>query len=237
MIKLYKKLKEIVPNKRDKIYLIFKIIIIIGLAIYVNFHLFPSPRTPSNSLELVSINNESYRSLGYFDLNQEDRNSGDIGHVLWKVFYLGSGRDKICFEKTNLTDNEIFSASYNNGNFFNVTGEKCFAIPKNEDKITFDLTYTFTFSPPSKSSLLLNRVVNKSECIWITGNNTCITQEGIQNAKTEIFYFDGDVYLKANLWHEIMKFVIVIILSAIFVMGFLKILSDLKIWLISNRNR
>ena len=146
---------------------------------------------------------------GYFNLKQEDLNSGNLNTVFWKIVYLGGGKDKICFEKKNLSNNITFSASYNNGELFNVTRKKCFDIPSGEDKITFQVSYSFSFTIPADFSLSSRRVVDKSECVWITSNYTCVTQQGIDEAVTQVFYPDGDVYLEANWIHKLMKFIFI----------------------------
>jgi len=188
---------------------IIRFSIILIIALWANFYLIPDLKIPSNNLQKIESDNTTYIGLGSFDLTPEDLTSGNFNSIFWKFIYLGGGRDKICFEKTNLSNNNTFSASYNNGDIFNITNKKCFDIPKEADKITFQVSYGFSFTLPTNLSLSLRRVVNKSECVWITGNDTCITQEGIDSAVTWVFHPDGEVYLEANLFHKLVKFIFI----------------------------
>lgn len=182
-----------------------RFIIILFLTLWINFYLIPDLKIYSNSLEKVEYNNTTYIALGIFNLDQDDLNSGNLNSIFWKTVYLKGGRDKICFEKINRSNDNTFSASYNNGEVFNVTNKRCFYIPKEEDKVTFQVSYGFNFEIPSNLSLSSRRVVNKSECVWITSNETCITQDGIDNAVTWVFHPDGEVYLEANSFHKFTK--------------------------------
>jgi len=213
-----KRLKEFY-NKRGWIVRIFFILLI---ALWINFYILPDLKTPSDNVQKITENNLTYLNLqeGYFDLNQEDLSSGNFNTILWKLIYLGGGRDKICFEKTNFSNNETFSASYNGGEIFNITHKKCFGIPKKQDRITFQLSYGFSFTLPTTPSPVSKNPVDKSECVWITGNDTCITQEGIDNAVTWVFYPNREVYLEANWFHRIIKFFFIFFSTGAILWGF-----------------
>jgi len=201
---------------------IIRFLFILAVAIGINYYVLPDLKTPSDNVQKVTEGNITYLNLeeGHFNLNQEDINSGNINTLLWKIIYLGGGKDKICFEKTNFSDNETFSASYNGGDFFNVTHKTCFNIPQKQNKITFQLSYGFSFTLPTTTTPISKKPVDKSECVWITGNDTCITQEGIDKAVTWTFYPNGEVYLQANLFHKIIKFLFIFFSAGAVLWGF-----------------
>jgi len=189
--------------------ILIRFFIILIIALWVNYYLLPDIKVPSNQLERIEVDNTTYIDLGYFNLNQNDIGSGEINTLFWKILYLGSGKDKICFEKNNISNENTFSASYNQGEFFNVTNKRCFNILEEEDKITFQVSYGFSITLPQNMSPLSRKIVNKSECVWITGENTCITQEGMDNAVTWVLQPDGQVYLEANWAHKFYKFLFI----------------------------
>jgi hypothetical protein len=208
-------------NKRARI---IRFLIILTIALWVNFYLIPDLKIPSDNLQKIESNNITYVGLGVFDLTQEDLSSGNFDAIFWKIIYLGGGRDKICFEKTNFTNNQTLSVRYNNGELFNVTRKKCINIPDEADKITFQLSYGFTFTLPT--NLPSQGEVNKSECLPGTieeVNDTfgyCYTQRGIDNAVTWVFYPNGEVYLEPNLFHKVIKFLFIFFSTGAILWGF-----------------
>lgn len=205
----------------DKYGSIIRFLFILIIALWINYYVLPDLKTPSDNVQKITEANTTYLSFeeGYFNLNQNDINSGNINALLWKIIYLGGGKDKICFEKTNFSSNETLSASYNGGDFFNVTKKKCINIPKNQDRITFQLSYSFTFNFPEMPAVSKSPV-NKSDCVWFTGNNTCITQYGIDHAVTQVFYPNGEVYLEANWFHKFIKFIFIFFSAGAVLWGF-----------------
>ena len=210
---------------------IFRIFFIFFIALWINFYILPDLKISSDNLQRFTENNETYlnREEGSFDLKQEDLNSGNLNTIFWKLIYLGNNEDKICFEK-NLSNSNSFSASYNNGEFFNVTNKKCFNIPNKEEKITFQVSYGFNFSIPYNLSSPLPRIVDKSECIWILSNNTCITQEGIKNAVSFVITTapTGEVYLTSNPIHKFIKFIFIFFSTGALLWAFSRTIKIIK---------
>ncbi|MCK5624213.1 hypothetical protein KAI04_00030 [Candidatus Pacearchaeota archaeon] len=198
-----KKIKRL-WNKKSKI-LIFLIIFL--CALYINFFILPDLKIYSNDVEKIKENDTTYLNIGSFDLTQEDVVSGDFNSIFWKIIYLGNARDRICFEKDKSLTNQSFYASYNKGEYYNIVGKKCFKISKEGSKITFNLRYEFDLEIPEIE--LLPKIVNKSDCIWIISENTCITQEGIDKKQTIVLFPQGEVYLESNLFHKIIKFIFI----------------------------
>src|SRR3989344_2489990 len=123
-----------------------RFLLILIIALWLNFFIFSSRKIHSNELEKINIEeNKTYLNLkSIFDLSEEDLKSGDINSVLWRLFSKRAGRDKICFEEkgsyfkqSNKTEKLIPSVSFNEGAYFILKDKKCFDIPKEQDKITF----------------------------------------------------------------------------------------------------
>ena len=189
-------------------WIVTRTFLIFFIALLANTYLIPDLKINPNDVEKIIESNQTYLETGSFDLNQNDLNSGNFNTILWKIIYLGSGKDRICFEKYNQSNNQEFYGSYNGGEFFNIINKRCFDISRSENKITFDTNYIIKFSLPE---IYLPRVVNKSECVFgideIT--HTCITQDGLNKAVTQSFQLDGTVYLESNNFHKIVKFIFI----------------------------
>lgn len=203
---------------------VIRFLLILVIALWVNFYLIPDLKIPVSNIPQSVENNITYLELGtYFQVTPEDLGSGNINTVFWKIIYLGSGKDHICFEKSNSTENETVSTDYNNEEFFNISKKNCFDIPKGTYKIKApNLKYDFKIIIPANIPLPSERrIVNKSECVWFTGENTCITQEGIDNAVTLEMYFPNvEVYLEANWFHKFIKFVFIFFSTGAVLWGF-----------------
>ncbi len=195
-------------NKRVRLIRFFLILV---FALWINFYLIVDLKINSDEFNRMKIDNTTYVDLRGFDLTQEDLRSGNLNIIFWKSIYLGGLRDRICFEKENPLDNKGFYASYNNGEFYEVLNKECFSIDNDEEYITFDLKYNFEIILPELEEPL--SPVNKSECIPDTINeeaHTCLTKEGIKNAKAlEVFFPETNVYFEANWFHKLIKFIFI----------------------------
>ncbi len=205
------------------------IIITLVLAILINVFLVPDREVPDNLPRIVQ-DNITYINLSQNDLEnniQESINSGSFAEILWKIIYLGSGRDKLCFE--SFGGSPEFNVSVNNdfGEFYNLTNKKCFSIPKRKDKTTFNLKYHLMLTIPQIES---GKIVDKSECLPETIdesiNETCIL-DGVSyichpcyTSPVRVEYGplpEIKTYFEANLFHKFIKFLFVFIVTSMFI--------------------
>lgn len=201
---IIRKSKEIY-NKHAKL---VRFLIILSIALCLNFTIFKSPKIPSDYLEKIEESeNLTYLNLenqGYFDLSEEEIDTGNLNSVLWKLISKRAGRDRICFEEKgsyvqypNRKDYEGFTSlvSYNQGQFFEVEKKKCFDIPKTEQKITFNWIFNVSFD--------LNISELEERRIYL--NETTYMKE----FGTISFHPNTETYLKPNLKSEVLKFILV----------------------------
>ncbi len=197
---------------------IIRFLFILLLSLLVNIFLIPDRQIPEN-LPRITEENVTYIDLNPLNITQsvqDSINSGNLNELIWDKIYFGYGRDRFCFKIINYSDDTNVSVSYNLNNFKEIKSKKCFDIPQDSDKITFNLKYNFKFT---LSKINPQKIVNESDCIPGTideVHGTCITNESIKNAKTEIVFFpEIKTYFEANGFHKFIKFLWVFLLTGI----------------------
>ncbi len=135
---------------------IARFIFIMAITVVLNFGMFKTIKIPSEELnKIYNIEDDvTYLEIPKsFSVNREDLNAGNLEGVIWKLIYLRSKTDVVCFENRGsflkyegkvIYDAVTTKVSYNKGEFFEVKDKECRPLPLEENKFTFNWRFEVT---------------------------------------------------------------------------------------------